>query len=42
MEHKHKHIYDAEGNQLCCTQQEKIYIYAGVKDNEFFNHNQIL
>jgi len=21
---EHKHIYDAEGNQLCCTQEEKI------------------
>ena len=21
---EHKHIYDAKGNQLCCTQEEKI------------------
>jgi Zn2+/Cd2+-exporting ATPase len=29
---EHKHIYDAEGNQLCCTQQEKIYTNAGAED----------
>jgi Cd2+/Zn2+-exporting ATPase len=39
---EHKHIYDAEGNQLCCTQEEKIYLNVGVKHNEFFHHNQIL
>lgn len=27
----HKHIYDAQGRQLCCTQQEKIYANAGAK-----------
>lgn len=26
---KHKHIYDAQGKQLCCTQTEKIYKEAG-------------
>jgi len=26
---EHKHIYDAEGRQLCCTQTEKIYTQAG-------------
>ena len=25
---EHKHIYDAQGRQLCCTQQEKIYSNA--------------
>ncbi len=25
----HKHIYDKNGKQLCCTQQEKIYSNAG-------------
>lgn len=29
---EHKHIFDAEGNQLCCTQQEKIYANAGAED----------
>lgn len=28
---KHKHIYDKNGKQLCCTQQEKIYTNAGAK-----------
>jgi hypothetical protein len=32
---EHKHIYDAEGNQLCCTQEKKIYLNVGVKHNEF-------
>ncbi|MCB9310335.1 MAG: cadmium-translocating P-type ATPase [Lewinellaceae bacterium] len=26
---QHKHTYDAQGKQLCCTQQEKIYTQAG-------------
>jgi len=30
MEHKHK--YDAQGRQLCCTQTEKIYSQAGAED----------
>jgi Cd2+/Zn2+-exporting ATPase len=31
MEHQHK--YDAQGKQLCCTQEEKIYnIYAGASE----------
>ncbi len=25
---KHTHIYDAQGKQLYCTQQEKMYKYA--------------
>ncbi|WP_284653208.1 heavy metal translocating P-type ATPase [Flavobacterium terrisoli] len=29
---KHKHKYDANGKQLCCTQEEKIYTKAGAKD----------
>lgn len=29
MEHQHK--YDAQGKQLCCTQEEKIYTKAGAK-----------
>jgi len=28
---EHKHQYDAQGKQLCCTQQEKIYAKAGAK-----------
>lgn len=28
----HKHQYDAAGRQLCCTQEEKIYIQAGSKE----------
>lgn len=28
----HKHIYDAQGKQLCCTQTEKIYTNAGAKE----------
>ncbi|MGH2624302.1 MAG: heavy metal translocating P-type ATPase, partial [Sphingobacterium sp.] len=28
---KHKHIYDEQGKQLCCTQEEKIYTQAGAK-----------
>ncbi|MBK9482586.1 MAG: cadmium-translocating P-type ATPase [Bacteroidetes bacterium] len=43
----HKHKYDAQGKQLCCTQQEKIYNNAGAsallneehsKDN---GHNRV-
>jgi Zn2+/Cd2+-exporting ATPase len=30
MEHKHK--YDAQGKQICCTQTEKIYTSAGAKE----------
>ena len=26
---EHKHTFDAQGKQLCCTQQEKIYANAG-------------
>lgn len=29
---EHKHIYDAQGKQLCCTQKEKIYAKAGAKN----------
>ncbi|WP_126974367.1 heavy metal translocating P-type ATPase [Gynurincola endophyticus] len=29
---EHKHIYDAEGRQLCCTQTEKVYVNAGAKE----------
>src|SRR5690606_26682669 len=29
---EHKHIYDKDGKQLCCTQEEKIYTNAGVKE----------
>lgn len=28
----HKHIYDKDGKQLCCTQEEKIYTKAGAKE----------
>ena len=40
----HKHIYDAEGNQLCCNQADKIYVKAGaknllVKDKSKKKHN---
>ncbi|RKD17645.1 cadmium-translocating P-type ATPase [Pelobium manganitolerans] len=27
----HKHIYDVQGKQLCCTEEEKIYTKAGVR-----------
>ena len=27
----HQHKYDAQGKQLCCTQEEKIYTQAGAK-----------
>src|SRR5690606_7560581 len=29
---EHQHQYDANGKQLCCTQEEKIYVRAGAKD----------
>ena len=29
---EHKHIYDKDGKQLCCTQEEKIYTNAGAKE----------
>lgn len=28
---EHTHIYDTQGRQLCCTQEEKIYTRAGAK-----------
>jgi len=36
----HKHKYDAEGNQLCCNQEEKIYLNAGAKDLLKKRHNK--
>lgn len=41
----HQHQYDAQGKQLCCTQQEKIYYEAGAaallkeKHNDKDGHN---
>ncbi len=29
---EHQHTYDAEGRQLCCTQEEKIYTNAGAEE----------
>jgi Zn2+/Cd2+-exporting ATPase len=29
---EHKHIYDKDGKQLCCTQTEKIYTNAGARE----------
>lgn len=29
---EHKHIYDAQGKQICCVQEEKIYAQAGAKE----------
>ncbi|MCT4317793.1 heavy metal translocating P-type ATPase [Elizabethkingia anophelis] len=29
---EHKHQYDAQGNQICCTQTEKVYTKAGAKE----------
>ena len=29
---EHKHTYDKDGKQICCTQAEKIYINAGAKE----------
>ncbi len=44
---EHKHIYDAQGKQLCCTQTEKIYTNAGAAElvkehskNDGHNHNE--
>jgi Cd2+/Zn2+-exporting ATPase len=45
---QHKHIYDAKGKQLCCTQQEKIYTNAGAfsllenshSKNDGHNHSE--
>jgi Cd2+/Zn2+-exporting ATPase len=45
---QHKHIYDAKGKQLCCTQQEKIYTNAGAfsllenghSENDGHNHSE--
>lgn len=38
---EHKHIYDKDGKQLCCTQEEKIYANADAKsliqDNKTVN-----
>ncbi len=42
----HKHTYNAQGKQLCCTQEEKIYTKAGAKElvkghykNDGHNHD---
>lgn len=32
MQMEHKHKYDVQGRQLCCTQEEKIYTQAGAKE----------
>jgi Cd2+/Zn2+-exporting ATPase len=44
---EHKHIYDAQGKQICCTQTEKIYANAGAGElvnehskNDGHNHNE--
>ena len=29
---EHKHTYDKDGKQICCTQAEKIYTNAGAKE----------
>ncbi|MBZ4188926.1 heavy metal translocating P-type ATPase [Niabella beijingensis] len=29
---EHKHQYDAQGRQMCCTQTEKVYTKAGAKE----------
>lgn len=45
MDKIHQHQYDAQGKQLCCTQQEKIYYEAGAaallkeKHNDKDGHN---
>lgn len=45
MNKSHQHQYDAQGKQLCCTQQEKIYYEAGAaallkeKHNDKDGHN---
>lgn len=28
---EHQHIYDAQGRQLCCTKEERIYVRAGAR-----------
>lgn len=37
---KHQLTYDAQGKQICCTEEEKIYIEAGaeeiLKSEKFF------
>lgn len=38
---QHKHIYDAKGKQLCCTQQEKIYNNAGASSLLEDGHSKI-
>lgn len=39
----HKHIYDKDGKQLCCTQEEKIYTQAGAEEliHEEHNHDDL-
>ncbi len=44
---EHKHTYDEQGKQLCCTQTEKIYNNAGAgdliqnhSDNDGHNHDE--
>jgi Cd2+/Zn2+-exporting ATPase len=40
---KHQHTYDAKGNQICCTEEEKIYKEAGadklLKSNHSHEHD---
>ena len=36
----HKHQYDQQGKQICCTQQEKVYINAGAKELLKNGHSQ--
>jgi Cd2+/Zn2+-exporting ATPase len=38
MEHKHK--FDAQGRQLCCLQEDKIYTRAGAKELLKANHDE--
>lgn len=48
MQKAHQHIYDNQGRQLCCTQQEKIYNKAGASvllkeghsENDGHNHDE--
>lgn len=35
---EHRHTYDAQGRQLCCTQEEKIYTQAGAQELLAENH----
>ena len=37
---EHKHTYDAQGRQLCCLQEEKIYTNAGAKDLLIAKHEE--